>query len=339
MATVVPLPNFRLPSAPSEPPYLDGQPLSILDTSNTALTPATLIATILYNWHPNALAALLDFDAWVSVTWTFEHPSQNDATKGKKSTIEIGRIRNQVTFGRLDESGEKWVEMYVYDIEEGEEGSEEEESEVGNEGADSQATESNYIQRSSSKSTIRGGGKWHPKPRESILPSTSSTATITAESLTSASITFLLPLTTSPQPIWLAAPKSLHKFSVEYAFFAPSVPTSTSLEVDDGDGILMNPHWLYSSIDLGRCDGCNHAESEEKKLNRCGRCGTAAYCSAACQKKDWAVHKFVCGAGLEERGRMLKLSDRGGLRGWAIRHFTSLFGNILLNLFYYIFFG
>jgi hypothetical protein len=31
------------------------------------------------------------------------------------------------------------------------------------------------------------------------------------------------------------------------------------------------------------------------KMLRCGQCGSAYYCSAACQKADWKVgHKGVC---------------------------------------------
>jgi hypothetical protein len=126
-----------------------------------------------------------------------------------------------------------------------------------------------------------------------------------------------------------------------------------------GDGILMNPHWLYEGLDLGVCCACaayndtsssssesifwaprqtdtdtltqTDAEKDKEKkdvkekgegvkLNRCGRCGTAAYCSPACQRRDWAVHKAVCGLPLLERGKMLKIVekvglDQGGIRG------------------------
>ncbi len=40
------------------------------------------------------------------------------------------------------------------------------------------------------------------------------------------------------------------------------------------------------------CDGCGTTEAA--KLLRCARCRTARFCSAACQRASWAVHKRDC---------------------------------------------
>jgi hypothetical protein len=47
------------------------------------------------------------------------------------------------------------------------------------------------------------------------------------------------------------------------------------------------------------CSGCGTPGSGFKK---CGRCKTACYCSAECQKKDWkAGHKLECSTDVDSR--------------------------------------
>lgn len=106
---------------------------------------------------------------------------------------------------------------------------------------------------------------------------------------------------------WETGRKTRHRFYIEYA----------PMDVW-GDGIRMNPHWLYRALDLNECTTCrttaNNAESSS--LQRCGRCGTAAYCSDLCQRKDWAVHKDICTMSMEDRGQALKITEKGGLIAW-----------------------
>ncbi|KAJ4355127.1 hypothetical protein N0V95_003209 [Ascochyta clinopodiicola] len=104
---------------------------------------------------------------------------------------------------------------------------------------------------------------------------------------------------------WEAAKGVKHSFHVEYA----------PMDIF-GDGIPMSPHWLYKALDLSKCTACNAEGSAAKPLNRCGRCGTAAYCSSACQKEDWRVHKWVCTMSMEDRGQAIKISEKGGLYKW-----------------------
>ncbi|KAJ4992344.1 MYND finger [Stagonosporopsis vannaccii] len=103
---------------------------------------------------------------------------------------------------------------------------------------------------------------------------------------------------------WEAAKGVKHTFHVEYA----------PMDIF-GDGIPTSPHLLYQRLDLDRCTTCS-TPSSAKPLNRCGRCGTAAYCTAECQKQDWKVHKWVCTMSVEDRGMAIKVSEKGGLYRW-----------------------
>jgi hypothetical protein len=115
----VKLDNFRLPDHADATLQLDSAPLCVADieaftenTDNSKLTAAIGIATILYNWCPDALAAFLDMDAWFSFTWSLTI-QQGEADE---TNIEIGRVGNQVTFGALDKDGDNWTLMLTYNI-------------------------------------------------------------------------------------------------------------------------------------------------------------------------------------------------------------------------------
>lgn len=255
------LDEFRLPDYPNAPLHLNRSPLAIIDIESntindydTNLTTPIGIATTLYNWHPNALAAFLDLDAWFSLTWSVSLP---DST-----VIEIGRVGNQITFGTLDADGNDWTLMLTYNIV-----------------LDGQER-----------------GAWVPNPKESMEGERDVTD---AEEIENLSLDFVRGLV--EKKVWETGKKVRHVFHVEYA----------PMDVW-GDGILMNPHWLYRSLDLSVCTTCDAAG----ELQRCGRCGTATYCSGECHRRDWKVHKHICGLSLEDRGQMLKITEKGGLVGW-----------------------
>ena len=77
---LTPLPSFRIPDYPNAPLLLNQQPLSILSLDDALPQPPNIkqniippelgLATVLYKWHPTALTAFLDLDAWFSLTWT-----------------------------------------------------------------------------------------------------------------------------------------------------------------------------------------------------------------------------------------------------------------------------
>jgi hypothetical protein len=97
---LVSLNDFRLPDHPDARLQLDRQPLCIADveaspdsTDASELTAAIGIATVLYNWCPDALSAFLDLDAWFSFTWSLA-VQQGEADE---TNIEIGRVGNQIT--------------------------------------------------------------------------------------------------------------------------------------------------------------------------------------------------------------------------------------------------
>ncbi|PPJ54978.1 hypothetical protein CBER1_05640 [Cercospora berteroae] len=118
MAALLRLHDFAIPGRPDKTLRLDGQPLSIVDEKtfnaecdSSALTPAIGVATVLYNWCPEALLALLDTESWFSFTWTLTiNQGEDNETK-----FEIGRIRQQVTMGTLEKEG-LWKVMVTYDM-------------------------------------------------------------------------------------------------------------------------------------------------------------------------------------------------------------------------------
>jgi hypothetical protein len=89
----------------------------------------------------------------------------------------------------------------------------------------------------------------------------------------------------------------------------------------------MNPHWLYKSLNLFECTVCGKEAKESSPLQRCGRCGTATYCSSDCQRKDWAVHKHICSLSLEDRGQMLAITGNGGLIEWDAERTFAIEGS------------
>ena len=252
------LESARIPGFPDARITLDNAPLRIVDDSSAVaqnLTSAIGIATVLYRWCPDALYAFLDLDAWFSFTWSL---TIQDEVK-----IEIGRVRDQVTFGTLSDDGENWKLMITYTIA----------MEGSNRGA------------------------WVPNTSESMLDDKDITDAAEIDRLGSDFVKALV-----SKERWSTGRKMKHQLFVEYA----------PMDIW-GDGIAMNPHWLYKPLNLSECSLCGRTD---KPLQRCGRCGTATYCSGACQKLDWAVHKAVCNLELGERGQMLHLTQRGGLIAW-----------------------
>jgi hypothetical protein len=274
------LDDFRLPGHPNARIQLDRLPLSVSDTTGDAedldtndLTAAVGIATILYNWCPDALAAFVDLDAWFSFTWTVAI-QQGEADE---TNIEIGRVGNQITFGTLDKDGDNWTLMLTYNI------------------------------------SLEGKnrGAWIPNPKESMKGDDDITDPKEIDALSRAFAKQLI-----KEKRWTTGKKMRHNFYVEYA----------PMDVW-GDGIPMSPHWLYKSLDLSVCTTCDTKSSENAPLQRCGRCGTATYCSPSCQRKDWAVHKHICSLSLEDRGQMLAITEKGGLINWDLKRTFAQHGS------------
>nr|POE46952.1 n-lysine methyltransferase smyd2-a [Quercus suber] len=284
--TFTSLDDVRLPGAPDASLSLDGAPLRILDTSDTdehqivdsvEISAAVGIATVLYKWCPDALFALLDENHWLSFTWLLTLP---DETK-----IEIGRIRDQVTFGTLDKEG-LWKLMVTYN------------------------TPRSYGETAAGDKT-KCEGRWIPNTVETMLDGQDISDSVEVDRLGRAFVRDLI-----FHRKWLTGRATKHEFFVESAHLGGMDPFA--------DGIAMNPHWLYSSFDVARCTRCGNADVEGRSLNRCGKCGTAAYCCSGCQKEDWPVHKAVCSMSMEERGKALHLTKDGGLIYWSRKDENAL---------------
>jgi hypothetical protein len=146
------------------------------------------------------------------------------------------------------------------------------------------------------------GGSWLPNTEETLLDNKNVDDSTKIDKL---GVSFVTDLVLNRR--WLTGKKIRHEFFVE----SPNI----GIEPWE-DGIRMNPHWLYKSLDLSRCTTCESGVGSGVSLNRCGRCGTAAYCSTTCQAKDWPVHKGVCSMTMEDRGKALHYTQYGGLVGW-----------------------
>ena len=59
-----------------------------------------------------------------------------------------------------------------------------------------------------------------------------------------------------------------------------------------------NPRNIYLSGDVRLCEQCGKSSQQLEmgmKPKYCARCHNTLYCSVDCQKKDWGVHKYICG--------------------------------------------
>ncbi|KAI2475660.1 GATA factor SREP [Pyrenophora tritici-repentis] len=214
------------------------RPLSIYSVENdlppsvstNSIDPAIGLATVLYNWHPTALAAFLDLDAWFSFTWTFGRKGvrEKEGKDGEKGvTFEIGRIANQITFGILDAKGENWEKCASYNITVSSSTDTNSEDGAEEDGNDD-------IANSTSINTPSDLGKWLPNPKESMRGETETTAPSEVEALAREIATAML-----AEKIWIAQKRSSHTFCVEYA----------PMDIW-GDGIPMDVRWLYDGIDF-----------------------------------------------------------------------------------------
>ncbi|KAG9569937.1 hypothetical protein KCU71_g1778, partial [Aureobasidium melanogenum] len=102
-----PLTFLRTPPFPGLNLSIDGSPIAIVDTSRsvynedtdkTNLTGAVAIATVLWNWHPNALRAFLDRERYSSFAFIIseEWPRFN-----KTIVYAIVRDKRRVDFGNI----------------------------------------------------------------------------------------------------------------------------------------------------------------------------------------------------------------------------------------------
>ena len=68
-----------------------------------------------------------------------------------------------------------------------------------------------------------------------------------------------------------------------------SVPRDLSDALEEVD-----PEANQFSARSARCSKCKSLPAPGSKLQYCGRCETATYCSKPCARADWATHKLMC---------------------------------------------
>ncbi|RPD59232.1 hypothetical protein L226DRAFT_572222 [Lentinus tigrinus ALCF2SS1-7] len=54
------------------------------------------------------------------------------------------------------------------------------------------------------------------------------------------------------------------------------------------------PNSSSSPTSLRRCHGCGRTQDEEIRLQKCAGCHSVLYCSKACQKEKWEMHRLFC---------------------------------------------
>ncbi|KAE9982624.1 hypothetical protein EG328_010755 [Venturia inaequalis] len=100
------------------------------------------------------------------------------------------------------------------------------------------------------------GGLWVPNIKETMLGNRNVEDKAEVEKM---GISFVKDLLANRR--WLTGKNMRHEFFVE----------SPNIGVDPWeDGMRMNPHWLYETLDLAKCTTCKSTAESGKSLNRCG---------------------------------------------------------------------
>jgi hypothetical protein len=81
-----------------------------------------------------------------------------------------------------------------------------------------------------------------------------------------------------------------------------SLPSAT----EDRYGVRL--HYMTMELKVEKeqlVKACNKCAQAKEHLLRCGKCFTAHYCSAECQRADWSNHKLSCSRQFEQYQSML----------------------------------
>ncbi|KAJ6536009.1 hypothetical protein DFH09DRAFT_1283933 [Mycena vulgaris] len=71
-----------------------------------------------------------------------------------------------------------------------------------------------------------------------------------------------------------------------------SVPFFFKVSADEKPGNAA----IEPGVIVGACMTCQVTMDKKKNLRACGKCRRANYCSVECQRADWPMHKYTCGA-------------------------------------------
>merc|ERR1712098_668674 len=73
------------------------------------------------------------------------------------------------------------------------------------------------------------------------------------------------------------------------------LPEKPFLIPSESEAEKMKTHKFWGKVRaLMKCANCGALEKSEKQFQKCSRCGFVFYCSKACQKSDWPIHKQIC---------------------------------------------
>lgn len=61
---------------------------------------------------------------------------------------------------------------------------------------------------------------------------------------------------------------------------------------NSGEPIIDKINRIRKKIDCKNY--CNNCCEDSENLLLCGKCKKTKYCSIACQKEDWSIHKKIC---------------------------------------------
>ena len=83
------------------------------------------------------------------------------------------------------------------------------------------------------------------------------------------------------------------KFTKQIIYAKNRIPFDLGLRQECGylENFLK---WKFPNIVLiYQCDECNASKEDGSACNGCP-CKFAFYCSRACQRKHWKIHKYIC---------------------------------------------
>ena len=256
---------------------IDCQPVRIAHTKSfdeevdhKTVSLATAVATTLWLWHPNALRAFLDFEKFPQVEWT-----RRNTGESFYNTCVIARFDRQVVVSYTLGAGAGSPQL------------------TANAGFQAGFYNRDISWAGQCIVEIKSSGAWLPTH-----------ATLYDKPVSNPRLFENIHRDVARQMfyhnVWESiAPGLQHGF---YLYEREKI--SLGLR-------SRNPQTIYLLGDVPLCEQCVKSSQELEigmQLKYCARCHNTLYCSIDCQKKDWGVHKYICG---KKNGGVSPLKRRG----------------------------